>query len=182
MPEIARLLREKGLEKVLDLGCGTGRHVVYLSRGGFSVYGLDRSSRAIELATEWLAQEALQAELLVQEMTARFPYTDCFFDAIISTQVIHHADMATIRQIVSEMERVLVEGGLVFCTVPSLQNQGRYFRQIEPNTYVPLDGEERGLPHHYFTPQELREVFSGFEVADIHLDQMSHYCLTAYKR
>ena len=33
-----------------------------------------------------------------------------------------------------------------------------------------MDGPERGLPHHYFTPEELRELFWGY------------YCLSAVKQ
>jgi hypothetical protein len=65
--------------------------------------------------------------------------------------------------------------------VPKLRNQGKTFEQLEPNTYIPLDGPERGLPHHYFTPEELREVFGGYDIVDIHLDAGDHFCLFAFK-
>jgi hypothetical protein len=44
-----------------------------------------------------------------------------------------------------------------------------------------LDGPERGLPHHYFTPEELGKVFEGYDIEDIHLDERDHYCLMAFK-
>ena len=114
-------------------------------------------------------------------MAEQLPYEDKFFDAIISVQVIHHADSATIREIVQELTRVLKGGGFLFVTVPKLKNQGEHFEQVEPNTFIPLDGPEKGLPHHYFSPEELREVFGDFDVADIHLDTVNHYCLSAVK-
>ena len=182
MPQVVQRLREKGSDKVLDLGCGTGRHVVYLAQHGFSVYGLDNSPKAIKMTAEWLAQENLCADLQIQEMTETFPYEDRFFDAIVSIQVIHHADTASIKRIIGEIERVLKPGGFLFVTVPTRQNQGKRFRQIEPNTFVPLDGDEKGLPHHYFTPQELEALLAHFEITDIHLDPIDHYCLSAYKQ
>jgi len=116
-------------------------------------------------------------------MTERLPYEDEFFDAVVSVQVIHHADIATIRAIVDEVSRVLKRGGFLFVTVPGLRNQGANFEQLEPNTYIPLDGPEKGLPHHYFTPEELREVFGPhYDIVDIHLDAWDHYCLLAVKR
>ena len=45
---------------------------------------------------------------------AEFSCEDSFFDAVVSVQVIHHADMATIRGIVAEIGRVLKKGGLIF--------------------------------------------------------------------
>jgi SAM-dependent methyltransferase len=182
MPGIVRLLKDRGATTVLDLGSGTGRHTIYLARNGFSVFGLDNSPEGINVTRQWLADEGLVANLQLQSMTEKLPYEDAFFDAVISVQVIHHAGIATIRGIVGEISRVLKRGGFLFVTVPRLRNQAEKFEQVEPNTFIPLNGPERGLPHHYFTPEELREVFGGFDVADIHLDAAQHYCLWADKR
>jgi len=181
MPKVIQMLQDMGASTVLDLGSGTGRHVVYLAQSGFSVFGLDNSLEAMAATRQWLADEGLEADLRLQSMTERFPYEDGFFDAVVSVQVIHHADIATIREIVAEISRVLKKGGLLFVTVPELRNQGERFEQLEPNTFVPLDGPEKGLPHHYFTPEELQEVFRDYDIVDIHLDGWEHYCLTAFK-
>ena len=182
VPKIARLLKARAAPTVLDLGCGSGRHVVYFAQQGFSVFGVDHSPAGIALTQQWLGQEGLSATLHVHDITEPLTFEDASFDAVISTQVIHHATLAAIKGIIREIERVLKEQGLVFITVPSLRNQGTRFEEVEPNTFVPLDGAEKGLPHHYFTPEELREVFGGFDVLDIHLDAVNHYCLSALKR
>lgn len=181
MPRIVQLLKSRGGYTILDLGSGTGRHIVYLARNGFSVFGLDNSPEGIQATRQWLREENLDADLRLQNMTEKLPYENSFFDAVVSVQVIHHAGMATIRRVVQEIGRVLKIGGFLFVTVPKLKNQGEKFEQIEPNTFIPLDGREKGLPHHYFTPEELREVFGTWDVADIHLDKINHYCLSAFK-
>ena len=182
MSKIVQILKERAVSTVLDLGSGTGRHVVYLAKHGFSLFGLDNSPEGIKATRQWLADENMQADLRLEAMTERFSYSDAFFDAVVSVQVIHHADIATIRRIVEEISRVIKKGGLLFVTVPRLRNQGKTFKQLEPNTYIPLDGPEKGLPHHYFTPQELREVFAGYDIEDIYLDASQHYCMLAFKR
>jgi 2-polyprenyl-3-methyl-5-hydroxy-6-metoxy-1,4-benzoquinol methylase len=182
MPNIAELLSMKGAENVLDFGCGSGRHVFFLARKGFSVFGFDDSPEGIEITRNTLAKEGLSADLKLQGMAEELPYDDDFFDAVIAVQVIHHADIATIESIVHEITRVLKKDGLVFITVPKLQNQAETFKEIEPHTFVPLDGPEKGLPHHYFTPEELRKIFNDYNIIDIHLDSMEHYCLSAFKR
>jgi cyclopropane fatty-acyl-phospholipid synthase-like methyltransferase len=181
MDAVAQLLKEEGARNILDLGSGTGRHVVYLAKRGFSVYGLDVSSHGVTRTEEWLSEEGLAADVRLYDMTEKLPFAGDFFDAVISVQVVHHADVKTIKGIVREIERVIKKGGFVFITVPKLRNQASTFRQIEPNTYVPLDGPERGLPHHYFTPEELKEFFAGFRTIDIHLDSFGHFCLSAFK-
>jgi len=181
MPQIVNLLKAQAAQTILDLGCGSGRHVVYFAKYGFSVFGLDHSPSGIELTQQWLAEEGVSATLHAHDIIDPLPFEAACFDAVISTQVIHHATLAAIKGIVQEIERVLKDRGLVFITVPKLRNQGTQFEQIEPNTFVPKDGAERGLPHHYFTPEELREVFGKFTITDIHLDAINHYCLLAFK-
>jgi SAM-dependent methyltransferase len=182
MPEIARLLKARAARTVLDLGCGSGRHVLFFAQHGFSVSGVDHSPTGLALTQERLSKEGLSATLREHDITEPLPFEDASFDAVISTQVIHHATLATIKAVIQEIERVLKPQGFLFVTVPSLRNQGTQFEEIEPNTFIPLDGAEKGLPHHYFTPEELREVFGSFHVLDLHLDAVKHYCLSALKR
>lgn len=181
MASIAKQLNRQKAKNILDLGCGSGRHVVYFARKGFSVTGLDNSQVGIEIARQWLAEEGLSADLRLQNMEEELPYEDAFFDAVISVQAIHHARVVTIRKIVSEIWRVLRQGGFLFITVPTLRNQASTFKQIEPNTYVPLDGPEKGLAHHYFTEEELRTVFKSFDINQIHIDNIKHFCVSASK-
>lgn len=182
MPGVVQALKTSGLNKVLDLGCGTGRHLVYLAKNGFSVFGLDSSPEGIRASSEWLASESLEADIRVLDMTAPLPFGNGFFDAVVSVQVIHHADMATIEHVVREITRVLVPGGFLFVTVPTKCNQGDAFEEVEERTFIPRDGPEKGLPHHIFTLHELREMFKDFDVDDLHVDSAAHYCLSAFKR
>lgn len=181
MPAVVDRLKSMNADKVLDLGCGSGRHTVYLAQNGFSVHGLDGSPNGIEIARQLLAEESLSADFQLQNMTERLPYDDDFFDAVISIQVIHHERIAAVKDVISEIHRVLKSAGLAFITVPELREQAIEFEEIESGTFVPLDGQEAGLPHHYFTQEELREAFSDFDVEDIHHDATRHYCLTAVK-
>jgi SAM-dependent methyltransferase len=182
MPGIVNLLKERGTKTVLDLGNGTGRHTVYMAQNGFTVYGMDNSPQAIQSAQEWLQAEGLTADLKYGDITEPFPYPDAFFDGLISVQVINHGDNATVKRIADEITRVLKPGGVLFITVATLKNQAKTWEQIEPNTFMPLDGREKGLLHHFFVPEELRELFSGFDITDTHLDKGQHYCLTAVKK
>jgi SAM-dependent methyltransferase len=181
LPGIVKALKDVNAKRVLDLGSGSGRHVIYLAKHGFLVYGLDSSPEGVALTNEWLSTENLSASIQLGSMHDALPYDDAFFDGVISVQVIHHAKIAAIRKIVDEITRVLKPEGLLFLTVPKV-NYHREYIEIEPATIVPLSGPEKGLPHHYFTPEELREVFEDFEIMDVHIDRVDHYCLLASKR
>jgi SAM-dependent methyltransferase len=182
MAKIVKLLKERKANTILDLGNGTGRHTVYLAKNGFTVFGLDSSPEAIQATQKWLYEERLTAELKLGNMTEKLPYEEAFFDAAVSIKVINHGDSATVRKIAQEITRVLKQGGLLFVAVATLKIMAKTWEQIEPNTFIPLDGREKGLVHHFFTEEELREIFSGFNVADIHLDEEMHFCMTAFKK
>ena len=181
MPRLLDALLAKGAKTLLDLGCGTGRHVVYFAQHGLSVHGLDNSPEGLRLTEQALREAGLAAHLHLQDMYDPLPCGDDSFDAIIAVQVIHHARIATIKQLIGELERVLRPSGTIFVSVSGVRDQGTRFEEIEPGTLVPLDGREAGLPHHFFTPDELREVFGRFDDVDVHLDSTKHYCLLASK-
>lgn len=183
MPHIVRFLKRQAATRVLDLGCGNGRHMVYLARHGFQVFGLDSSPEALALTRDWLAEEGLAADMRLQSMTEPLPYPTESFDAVISIQVIHHAALATIREIVGEVGRVLKRQGFVCVTVstPKAKPRWRHAIETEPGTYLPLEGREHGLLHHQFTLDELRELFAAFDVLDVRRDATHHLCLSAVK-
>ncbi|MEE9557311.1 MAG: hypothetical protein V3V76_08625, partial [Candidatus Adiutricales bacterium] len=43
LPGVVRTFEREKVRRVLDLGSGSGRHVVFLAQKGFSVYGFDKS-------------------------------------------------------------------------------------------------------------------------------------------
>lgn len=188
MKRIAQILHDNGVKKVLDLGCGTGRHLIFLSRLGFEVWGFDESATALSLAKKWLNEERYNAHVLQHKMEEPFPYADGFFDAIISTQVIHHNLKSDILQTVSEIHRVLRTGGVLFVTFPILSGvplSGKddwSLEQIEPGTYIPRCGPEAGIPHHYFEVEEIYEVFSNFDIMEIFIDDTKHRCVLGIKK
>jgi SAM-dependent methyltransferase len=188
MNRITEVFRDNDVKKVLDVGCGTGRHLVYLSKLGFRVWGFDVSSTALTLAKEWLDEEKCNAVLLQHKMEEPFAYADGFFDGIISTQVIHHNLMSEILLTVSEMHRVLREGGLLFVTFPILNESPMTGKEdwnlepVEPGTYIPRSGPEAGIPHHYFEIDEIYVVFSGFDILEIFVDDTNHRCVLGRKK
>jgi SAM-dependent methyltransferase len=180
-----RLFHKNGVRRVLDLGCGNGRHLVHFAGLGYSVYGLDYAPTALRLAGDWLAERRLSAEMACADMKA-IPFRSGSFDALISFQVINHGTLDDIRRTTGEVHRVLREGGWLFVTVGTCLPFGPvHFRngyRIEPGTYVLTDHPESGIPHHFFTATEFRDEFSQFDIVDFHWDSRSRACLLAQKK
>ncbi len=55
-------------------------------------------------------------------------------------------------------------------------------KKIEPGTFIPLNGREKGLPHHYFKAEEILKLFAEFSVIDLHIDTVNHFSLIARKQ
>ena len=68
--------------RVLDIGCGHGRHSLELARRGLHVTGIDASPRSLAIARTTAAEEALDVEL--RELDMRTLDYDGEFDAAIS--------------------------------------------------------------------------------------------------
>lgn len=176
------LFRERGIVCVLDLGSGSGRHTVLLAENKFLAYGIDISPTGVEITRQTLMEKRLLADVRVADIYEKLPYSDGFFDAIISIQALHHNTLDKIKKLIGEMERVLSSGGYIFVTVPSKMNQAENFKLIEERTYIPLDGREKGLPHHFFTKEEIVKLFSNFEIEEIFVDHMEHYAFRGIKK
>lgn len=164
---VAQELSRNSCRSVLDLGCGNGRHVIALRQRGFRVTGLDLSPSGLRLTREWLEETGLEAGLVRADFRRRLPFRTGSFDGLISAQVIHHAVLADIRFAIEEIWRVLAVGGIAFVTVAGKRNAEIAYREIEPGTYVPLAGTEKGLPHHFFTAEELRRECGRFQIREI---------------
>jgi SAM-dependent methyltransferase len=152
---------------ILDLGCGNGRHVIHLVRAGFKVLGSDISITGLKLTREWLEQEGLEASTIWSDMRHPLPFKESSITGVLSTQVIHHALLSEIRTTIHEIHRVLTPGGLAFVTVSGKKHDDQEYLEIEPGTFLPMTGTEKGLPHHIFTEDELRFEFRSFDIKDI---------------
>ncbi|MCD4802319.1 MAG: class I SAM-dependent methyltransferase, partial [Anaerolineales bacterium] len=133
------------------------------------VVGLDISPTGLSLTQEWLEDEELPANLICGDMRHSLPFKDNCFDGLISTQVIHHSLLAEIRHTISEIWRVMTDGGIAFVTLAGKKHVDLPYDEIEPGTFVPLEGSEKGLPHHIFTEKELFREFENFQIQEISL-------------
>jgi tellurite methyltransferase len=164
-------LRTAGARRVLDLGCGTGRHTVYLANQGFDVWACDISTRGLAHTRQWLTTEGLTAHLQSSDMTA-LPYRDGAFDGLVSIFVIYHGPLSDVQRTVAEIHRVLRPGSLALLTLISTR-AGSYRRgqEVEPDTFIRKSGDDTGVLHHYFNAVGTRRLLSDFEILAFRLEE-----------
>jgi ubiquinone/menaquinone biosynthesis C-methylase UbiE len=163
--DFADELKREGAERILDLGCGAGRHSILLSKVGFKVVALDISETALRILESRLKTTSIDNITLVRHDMLELPFTNDYFDGVISTNVLHHAKLVQIKEATREFHRVMKKGASAFVVALSTADFRRgNGRKLERNTYVFTQGEERGIIHHFFSPQELRSCFRKFEI------------------
>ena len=70
--------------RVLDVGCGPGRHLIELAKAGLSVTGIDVSERLLAIARDAANEAELGSRVSLFECDARAMPFDDEFDAVIS--------------------------------------------------------------------------------------------------
>jgi SAM-dependent methyltransferase len=110
-------------ERVLDMGCGAGRHVFECLRRGAHVVALDADALELKKVTAVVAamgdagEVPFRATGVAAQASALFlPFPDGCFDRVIAAEVLEHIpdDISAI----SELTRVLRPGGRMAVTVP----------------------------------------------------------------
>ncbi|HNV61818.1 MAG TPA: class I SAM-dependent methyltransferase [Candidatus Cloacimonas acidaminovorans] len=169
-------------KNALDIGCGTGKYLVYLKELGFDVIGIDSSETAIEMTKEALQNSAeLECVNMFDYKIAKDKY-----DLVFSISTIHHGLKKDVTKLIKDIHDKLVDGGHVFITLPDIESNKKWNtfksdKEIAPGTYAPISGPEKGLAHSFFAKEEIEEIFSNFKDVKLELDEIGRWYITATK-
>jgi SAM-dependent methyltransferase len=112
-------------QRVLDFGCGRGRHALEAMRRGATVTAVDADRKELLEAAAWVAalmdadkqtaDAGGQGHVTVGDGMA-LPFPDACFDRVMASEVLEHVhDDGTVM---AELARVLARGGRLAVTVP----------------------------------------------------------------
>lgn len=102
--------------EVLDLGCGTGRLLLGVSKMGAKVTGLDYSYRLLALAKERFQTAGIGKYKLILADASSIPIKDRYYDHVICIGLLDY--VLDIRSIINEINRVLKDQGIAVVTIP----------------------------------------------------------------
>ena len=132
---------------VLDVGCGSGRDLLWFKKKGFEVIGFERSAGLAELAREHSGVEVIEGD---------FDTYDCSFisaDAIIASGSLVHVQHERLADILQNI-------------VQALEKHGIFYVSLKQGEKTKTD--DLGRSFYYWKDEELREVFESlnFKVLD----------------
>jgi 2-polyprenyl-6-hydroxyphenyl methylase/3-demethylubiquinone-9 3-methyltransferase len=120
--------------RVLEFGCGVGRHLAYLSQiPGVDVHGIDQSPTMLAGVSRFVKDEATISHTQLIEPLGRLPLGNREFDIVFTAEVLVHVRPADLEGRLAELVRVC-RGSLL---------------HFEPAAdYVLVSGEHNGCWNH----------------------------------
>ncbi len=156
----AELFKSENVRSVLDLGCGTGRHSIFLANSGFEVTATDISEHGVDITREKALEKGLNIKALCHDMR-KIPFDDNTFDAVICVWTSGHGLLEDMVAHKNEMVRVTKPAGFIF--VDYVSKQDEYYGkgiEIEKDTFIDNMPGEEAIPHHYTDENELIRLYN----------------------
>ena len=180
--------RYDDLNKVLDVGCGSGRNLPYFLRNGYEVFGVDTSPQAVETVKQLSAELAPNNSLenfMVCEAES-LPYDDATFDLVICSAVLHFArNEQNFYDMLSSIFRVLKPGGYFFARLASDIGIEELVRPLGNRRYLLPDGSERFLVNEQMLlayTHEFGELYEPIKTTNVqNMRCMTTWCVQKHR-
>jgi malonyl-CoA O-methyltransferase len=143
--------------RILDLGCGTGRHTLLLARAGADVTGVDFSAGMLDQARRKPGAERVR--FVHHDITARLPFGDGEFDLVLCALALEH--VRELGAVFGEMRRLIREPER---RRPAGRPAGRIvISEMHPAMWL------RGVSAHFHDPEtgrDIRPASAGNQISD----------------
>lgn len=146
----------------LDLGCGTGRHALWLAERGATVTAVDFSEGMLAAARAKPGSE--RVAFVAHDLRAPLPFAAGAFDLVVSGLVLEH--LSELPPFFAEARRVLGAGGRA---VVSAMHPAMFLRGAHARFTDPASGEvvAPGSVSHTVSACALAALRAGFRVHDL---------------
>jgi malonyl-CoA O-methyltransferase len=152
-PVVREALGDVAGLSLLDLGCGTGRHAIWLANAGATVTGIDFSEGMLEKARRKPGGGSVR--FLAHDLHQPLPFADASFDRVVSGLVLEH--LGDLDAFFGEARRVLRPGGLA---VISAMHPAMFLKGVQARFTDPDSGEK-------VQPGSVAHSLGGFVMAAV---------------
>ena len=135
--------------KVLDMGCGCGESISYLSQFELDLIGIDFSEKMLAEACRLYPKLKFEKQNILNTT-----FTDKFFDGVVLTYVINHFNDEGLKLLEKEIDRILKNNGTIFLSV-HVGNEEQYVTD-------PLD-ETIEIYYNFLNIDKLDRLFEGYK-------------------
>jgi len=169
-------------QRALDVGCGDGRHVLYMHSLGLEAHGVEISEQLVAILRSNLEKHEIPPDQLQVGSCAALPHPDSSFDYVVAWNSSYYMslDSKNYETHAAELLRVLKPGGWLVLSVPkssafifadSGPSDRPGYRVIRNDPFLTRNGE---IMRCFGSREELASVYSNFTdsacYADIHDD------------
>jgi len=157
---------------VLDVGCGTGRHLSFLKRKGCKVTGLDYSKKMLQLA----GGKVKDIEFILADMR-EIPLKDDYIDyCICMFSTLGNLDIGR-DQAIREMMRVSKKGIIFSIYKKSAKQKIKEWYKTVGFHLASANGDtlrlKEGLSSHFFTEREVEKLTENYKT-EITKDELGY--------
>ena len=172
----ANLWKKEKKNRVLDLGCGLGRHSMLFYDYGFDVTACDITPYCLDYLTNWQKERNISFKVIKCDMLD-MPFSPNSFDCIYAYHTLSHTNLEGFKKLFKDIHKILDEDGEIFFDVLSkkcnLYTSSGY-PKLDSNTILSKDLEELNIPHICFDYEELVEILSDFTLIDVKEIRQAH--------
>ena len=165
-----RLKRERGQARVLDVGCGEGRHMICFGKEGHQAVGVDYEPLALRKASARTDTRAVRSHLRFIVADAFYlPFRQASFDALVDSGVFHHVKKADWSRYLNGLTALLKPGGYFHLTAFSTR-----FKHYPGERRTRKWMVHRGHYDHFFWKRDFAEIFGRcFDILAIEEERQS---------
>jgi len=116
-------------KKIIDIGCGTGRFSVYLSKKGHDVISIDLSLEMLKILKQKSKKQNLNIKLVRADIE-HLPFKKESFDGISSIFVLRH--FKSIDKIISEFGYIIKKQGII--TFDNMNTKFKFYDELLQKT------------------------------------------------
>ncbi|MFW5902483.1 MAG: class I SAM-dependent DNA methyltransferase [archaeon] len=117
---LEKIFRDREVETILDVGCGTGTHMKLLEEKGFECNGIDLNREMLEVAREKVKGELTQGNMKNFDLNNKYDAITCLFAAFN-----HLKNLKEVEKALKCFKKHLNEEGVLMIDLHNPQRNGK---------------------------------------------------------